>query len=326
MEPTLTPVAPTPVTDHTRNAPDLTVVILTFNEAHHIERSIASVATIARDVLVIDSFSTDDTVERASRAGARVLQNRFVNQARQFQWGLEHGDIATAWIMRLDADEVIEPDLAAELARRLPDMPADVAGINFDRKHIFMGRWIRHGGRYPLRLLRVFRTNQGRVEDRWMDEHIVVWGGGTVTLKGGFADINLNDLTFFTDKHNKYATREAIEQLSQRYGLFPRDDARAADAVAGQAGTKRWLKEALYNKLPFWVGPTGYFLYRYIGQLGFLDGRPGLIYHFLQGFWYRFLVGAKVVELEEAMRDCTTNAARIARLKSLTGLSLGAPS
>ncbi|GGE83976.1 glycosyltransferase family 2 protein [Sphingomonas prati] len=326
MEPTLTPVAPNPVADRDRATPDLTVVILTFNEAHHIERSIASVATIARDVLVIDSFSTDDTVERARRAGARVLQNRFVNQARQFQWGLEHGDIASAWIMRLDADEVIEPDLAAELARRLPDMPADVAGMNFDRKHIFMGRWIRHGGRYPLRLLRVFRTNQGRVEDRWMDEHVVVWGGKTVTLKGGFADINLNDLTFFTDKHNKYATREAIEQLSQRYGLFARDDAHAADAVAGQAGTKRWLKEALYNKLPFWVGPTGYFLYRYIGQLGFLDGRPGLIYHFLQGFWYRFLVGAKVVELEEAMRDCTTNAARIARLKSLTGLSLGAPS
>lgn len=306
-------------------AADLTVLILTFDEARHIERAIASVAGIARQVVVVDSFSTDDTVERARNAGALVFQNKFVNQSKQFQWGLDHAGIATGWVMRLDADEVIEPDLAAKLARELPTLPADVAGINFDRKHIFMGRWIRHGGRYPLRMVRVWRTGQGRVEDRWMDEHIVVWGGRTVTFEGGFADINLNDLTFFTDKHNKYATREAIEQLSQRYGLFARDEAFSSEAVSRQAGMKRSIKEGVYNKLPFWVGPTGYFLFRYFLQLGFLDGRPGLIYHFLQGFWYRFLVGAKVVELEQEIADCSSNEARVARLTQLTGLSLEAP-
>ncbi len=306
-------------------ATDLTVLILTFNEARHIERSIASVAGIARQVVVVDSFSTDDTVERARKAGALVYQNKFINYSKQFQWGLDHGGITTEWVMRLDADEVIEPDLAAKLGRELPTLPADVAGINFDRKHIFMDRWIKHGGRFPLRLLRVWRMKQGRIEDRWMDEHIVVWGGRTVTFEGGFSDINLNDLTFFTEKHNKYATREAIDQLSQRYGLFARDEAFSSEAVSRQAGIKRWIKEDVYNKMPFWVGPTGYFLYRYFLQLGFLDGRPGLIYHFLQGFWYRFLVGAKVVELEQGIADCTSNEARIARLTQLTGLSLGAP-
>lgn len=301
---------------------DLTVLILTFNEAQHIERSIASVRAFAREIVVVDSYSSDDTVARAENAGARVLQNRFINYSKQFQWGLDNGQIVTEWVMRLDADEVIEADLGDRIVRDLPDMPADVAGINLDRKHIFMGRWIRHGGRFPLRLLRIWRTRQGRIEDRWMDEHIVVWGGRTITLKGGFADINLNDLTFFTDKHNKYATREAIDQLSQRYGLFERDAAFSAESVSWQAGIKRWIKERLYNRLPFWAGPLAYFLYRYTIQLGFLDGRPGLIYHFLQGFWYRFLVGAKTLELDREIADCTSNAARVARLRVLTGLAL----
>ncbi len=298
----------------------LTVVILTFNEARHIERSIASVVGFAFEVVVIDSFSTDETVEIARRHGARVLQNRFVNQSQQFQWGVDNSNIKTDWTMRLDADEVIEADLAAELVHTVPRLPQNIVGINFDRKHIFMGRWIRHGGRFPLRLLRVWRTNQGRVEDRWMDEHIVVWGGETVTLKGGFADINMNDLTFFTDKHNRYATREAIEQLNQRYSFFARDG--ALNTVAYQAGLKRIFKESLYNKLPFWVGPTMYFLYRYIIQLGFLDGPPGMIYHFLQGFWYRFLVGAKVVELEASIRFCRTNEERLSQLGKVTGLTM----
>lgn len=301
---------------------DLAVLILTFNEANHIERAVASVRGIARDILVVDSSSTDDTVAKAEAAGARVLSNPFVNYSKQFQWGLDHGAIDATWIMRLDADELIEDDLREEIRRTIPTMPTEIVGVNFDRKHIFMGRWVRHGGRFPLRLLRLWRRGQGRIEDRWMDEHIVVWGGRTVTLKGGFADANENDLSFFTDKHNKYATREAIDVLSQRYGLFPRDRGFSPRAVSRQAGVKRWIKEKVYNRLPFWVGPFGYFLYRYIIQLGFLDGRAGLVYHFLQGFWYRFLVGAKVYELERAIADCVTNEARRIRLASLTGLRL----
>jgi glycosyltransferase involved in cell wall biosynthesis len=297
-------------------------VILTYNEARHIDRAIDSVRRIAREIVVVDSFSSDDTVQRAAQAGARVLQNPFINQSQQFQWGLDNAGIASEWVMRLDADEVIEADLAAELAGSLPGLPRDVVGINLDRKHVFMGRWIRHGGRYPLKLLRVWRNGQGRIEARWMDEHIAVWGGRTITLAGGFADINLNDLTSFTDKHNKYATREAIDVLVRRFGLFPEDRAFSGDATSRQAGVKRRVKEGFYNKLPLWAGPLGYFLFRYVLQLGFLDGRPGLIYHVLQGFWYRFLVAAKVAELEGELSDCRSNPERIAKLTRLTGLDL----
>ena len=302
---------------------DLTALVLTFNEARHIERAIASVRGIAREIVVIDSGSTDDTVARAEAAGARVLRHRFVNYSRQFQWGLDHGGIATGWIMRLDADEIVEPDLAARLAEMLPAMSGDVAGVNFDRKHVFMGRWIRHGGRYPLRLLRLWRAGQGRIEDRWMDEHMVVTGGRTITLAGGFADVCLHDLTFFTDKHNGYATREAIDILNRRHDLFARDEALSSRTASRQAGMKRAIKERIYNRLPFWVGPTGYFLYRYVIQLGFLDGREGLIYHVLQGFWYRFLVNAKLIELERGLAGCATREARLARLSELTGHRLG---
>jgi glycosyltransferase involved in cell wall biosynthesis len=303
---------------------DLAVLILTFNEEIHIERSIASVQSFARDILVVDSFSTDNTVSLARAAGARVLTNKFVSHSKQFQWGLDEGGITAKWILRLDADEIIEADLADEIRSALPELPADVIGVNFNRKHFFMGRWVRHGGRYPLKLLRLWRRGNGRVEDRWMDEHIVIWGGRTITFEGGFADANMNDLTFFTDKHNKYATREAVDVLIQKYNLSPRDDAFSSGVVSRQAGRKRAIKERLYNRMPFWLGPLGYFLYRYIIQLGFLDGKSGLIYHFLQGFWYRFLVGAKVEEYEAAMAVCLTNDERRAKLARLTGLQITA--
>ena len=147
----------------------LSVLILTYNEARHIERAIASVAAIASEVVVVDSGSTDATVELATRAGARVLHHPFITQARSFQWGLDHGALAGEWVMRLDADEVIEPDLAREIAERLPGLPPGVTGVVLKRQHVFMGRAIRHGGRYPLNLLRIWRAGLGRIEDRWMD-------------------------------------------------------------------------------------------------------------------------------------------------------------
>ena len=127
----------------------LTVVILTYNEAKHIARALRSVAALDARVLVVDSFSADDTVEIARAEGALVVQNAFVNQAQQMQWALLNMPVATSWVMRLDADEVLTPELIDEISRRLPTMPADVTGINLKRRHIFLGRWIRHGGRYP---------------------------------------------------------------------------------------------------------------------------------------------------------------------------------
>lgn len=304
----------------------ITAIILTYNESIHLERAIRSIQAFTDQICVVDSGSTDGTADIAKQLGAEVHTHAFVNQARQFQWALDHLEIRGDWVLRLDADEIIEPDLAREIADKLPQLPADVVGVNLKRKHIFMDRWVRHGGRYPLVMLRLWRHGHGRIEDRWMDEHMVVRGGRTVTFNGGFADHNLNDLSYFTDKHNKYATREAIEVLNQRLGLFARDEALNARSASFQASFKRGVKERLYNRIPFTVSATLYFLWRYVFQLGFLDGRSGLVYHFLQGFWYRFLVGAKVMELERAVAHLDGKADICAELSRLTGHKLVAQS
>jgi glycosyltransferase involved in cell wall biosynthesis len=300
----------------------LAVVILTHNEEIHLARALRSIEACADEVFVIDSFSSDRTVEIARVHRAIVLQNRFINQARQFQWALDNAPITADWVMRLDADEVISLDLATKIPGKLVSLPADVVGINLKRRHIFLGRWIRHGGRYPLVMLRIWRRGNGRIEDRWMDEHMIVWGGRTVTLDGGFSDHNLNNLGFFTDKHNNYATREAIEVLNRRLHLFRRETTLSHDNSSRQASIKRFLKEAVYNRVPFQISATAYFAYRYFFQFGFLDGSEGLIYHFLQAFWYRFLVGAKVLELRRAIAHLSDRDQIRSELTRLTGLKI----
>lgn len=301
---------------------DLAVVMLTYNEEKHIARALQSVAGIAREVFVIDSSSTDRTAELARSHGATVLEKEFTNYAKLFQWALDNAPITASWIMRLDADEVIEPDLAAKIRADLPTLGDDVVGINLKRKHIFLDRWIRHGGRYPLVLLRIWRRGHGRIEDRWADEHMIVWGGRTITFEGGFADHNLNDLTYFTNKHNRYATREAIDVIAYRRNLLTRDTALAAQEGSAQAAVKRFVKEKIYNRIPYQISAPAYFLYRLIFQLGFLDGKEGLVYHGLQGLWYRFLVGAKIDELERAIAHLDDPVAMRVELRRLTGLAI----
>jgi glycosyltransferase involved in cell wall biosynthesis len=284
---------------------NVAVVILTYNETLHLSRALDCVAGFAREIFVVDSFSTDETVDLAKSHGAQVLQHTFQNQAKQFEWALENAPITAAWVMRLDADEVIEADLAAEIVARLDELPPDVTGVNLKRKTIFQGRFIRHGGRYPLVLLRIWRRGKAHVEDRWMDEHIYLTEGRSVTFAGGFADHNLQDLTFFTDKHNKYSSREALDALNKRIHLFEQPHALTTESTARQAKVKRFFKESFYNKLPPELSAVAYFFYRYIVRLGFLDGREGFVYHVLQGFWYRFLSGAKLRELEEAARNAS---------------------
>ncbi|WP_286177530.1 glycosyltransferase family 2 protein [Rhodopirellula sp. JC639] len=307
------------------NNKNIAVVILTKDEAIHLRRALESIRAVAIQVFVIDSFSTDDTVKIAEDAGAVVLQNKFVNQAKQFQWAMDHAPITAEWVLRLDADEIIETDLQEEILRRLPTLPPEVVGVNFKRKHIFMGRWVRFGGRYPLIMTRLFRRGCGRVEDRWMDEHIVVSGGRTITFEGGFADHNLNDLTYFIEKHNRYATREAVQVLGERLGLLGNQTAVTRENASFQASAKRLLKNRIYNRIPFTISSLGYFLYRYVLQLGFLDGRSGLVYHFLQGYWYRFLVGAKLMELEMSVAPLQDRDEILNTLSDLTGLHLGEP-
>jgi len=278
---------------------DLTVVILTYNEAIHIERCIGSVKRVATEVLVVDSCSTDGTRGIATRLGARVLQHGWVNYATQLNWALDHGDVRTEWVMRIDADEFLDEQLVDGLRRALTASDDDIGGFEVNRQIRFMGREIRHGGMAPMWVTRCWRNGWARCEARWMDEHIVLSRGRGARLPGSVVDENMNSLTWWTQKHNQYASREAVDLLDRKYGLGVTEEVRRG--LNRQAWVKRWLKTQLYFRLPLGVRPWLYFFYRVVLRLGILDGSQGMMFHTLQGLWYRLLVDSKVAEVEYVM-------------------------
>lgn len=279
----------------------LVAIILTFNESRHLARCISSLEKLATEIIVADCFSTDGTLEIARACGAKVIQNHWVNYANQFNWALGQLDEDTDWVIRIDADEVITPDLKIEIQEQMPLLGSEVVGVYCNRRMAFQGRLIRHGGVFPVRVLRIFRFGHGQCEKRWMDEHIKV-AGRTVNLQGEIIDDNLQSLTWWTEKHNGYASREVIDLLNLEYGFFPHETI-ASLRGGHQAGVKRWLKERGYARLPGGFRAFAYFFYRYVVRLGFLDGRSGTAFHFLQGFWYRYLVDAKLVEVKRYMKE-----------------------
>ncbi len=276
---------------------DLTVVILTYNEEIHLRRVIESVRPIAKEVIVVDSFSTDQTITIANEMGVRVLQNRFINQALQFQWALDHCNIQTAWTMRMDADEYLTTKLQREITQRLPVLEESITGVELKRQVHFMGQWIRYGGYYPIKLLRIWRTGLAAIEQRQMDEHTYLLKGNAITFEYDFVDDNQNNLTWWTNKHNSYATREAIDILLNARKVHKKKNPVEHIERSSQAGIKRWYKQNFYLRLPLFIRAFLYFQYRYWIRLGILDGRKGLVWHFLQGFWYRFLVDAKILQI-----------------------------
>ena len=298
---------------------NVTAVILTFNEEQHLARCIASVQAVATDVVVVDCYSTDATLDIARAHGARVLQHAWVNHATQFNWALAQLGADTEWVLRIDADEVLTPALIEEIRTRLPGIGPEIDGVYWGRRMTFQGRLIRHGGVFPVRVLRLFRHGRGQCENRWMDEHIKV-AGPTADFAGEMIDDNLNSLTWWTDKHNRYASREAVDLLNLEYRFMPHDTV-ASLRGGKQAGVKRWLKERVYARLPGGFRAFAYFFYRYVLRLGFLDGQAGTAFHFLQGFWYRYLVDAKVVEVKRYMREHRVGV--VEAIERVLGVQLG---
>lgn len=279
--------------------PTIAAIILTKNEAKHIERCINSLKGVCDDIVVVDSQSTDDTVDIAKRLGARVFVNPWKNYATQFNYGVYQCGITADWMWRIDADEFLEGNIGRAVRTALETCGDDVNGVYVRKRIDFMGRPLLHGGWYPTYHLKVFRRGHGDCENRWMDEHIRLFDGRAITVnEGNQVDANLNDLTWWTGKHNGYATREMADMLMMQYGL----DAKAQEVVPKFFGTeeqrKRWLK-IKYIKTPLFVRPFINFTLRYILKGGFLDGKEGFIWHILQGFWYRMLVDAKIFEVKK---------------------------
>jgi glycosyltransferase involved in cell wall biosynthesis len=272
--------------------PLIHAIILTLNEELHIRRCIESILPVVDTILVVDSGSTDNTCEIARSLGAQVKHNAWTNHATQLNFAIAVLENKGGWILRIDADEVLQADQSLFLQ----NVSDEVAGITIQRRIYFMGQRMRHGGIEPSYQLRLWRNGLGRCEQRWMDEHVVVQGQ---VLKSDMvvSDINLNSLHWWTTKHNDYASREAIEVLNRKHCFLDRRDNKQ-QILSFQAKLRRSLKEHVYLKLPSGLRAIFYFIYRYVLRLGFLDGRAGYYFHLLQGLWYRSLVDAKVIEIE----------------------------
>ena len=279
----------------------LAVLILTHNEEKNIGKCLESISPLTKNIFIVDSGSDDKTVDIARSYGAEVAIRKWTTYADQLNWGLDHFDFKMEWVMRMDADEEITKGLVEALVEFLQSPPVNVSGVYVRRQVYFMGRWIRHGGYYPTWLLRVFRNGVGRCEALWMDEHIVVSSGDTIKIYHDIIDYNNKDLTFWTDKHNKYANREVLDVIGKREGSKS-GELLSASLTGAQASSRRWVKDNIYGHVPLFVRPFLYFIYRYFFRFGFLDGKEGLIFHFLQGFWYRFLVDAKLYEYQQQQR------------------------
>jgi len=273
---------------------DISVIILTFNEEIHIERCITNARRFAKEIFIVDSFSTDNTVEIATRMGAKVYQHPWENYSRQFCWGLQHLPIQTEWVWRMDADEYLTDELITELRETLPCLPKSINGLTAPCLRVFMGRHIKHGI-IPLILLRLFKPRYASIENKFMDEHIQLSEGNVGTLRNAFYDDNLNGLTWWTNKHNGYATREAIDLLLTEYDLMEQN----TDGSTGAHTSAVRRKKLKYIRLPLFWRSFAFFVYRYFFRLGFLDGKEGFLWHFLQGFWYRTLADAKVYETKK---------------------------
>lgn len=275
---------------------DVSVIILTYNEEKHIDRCLRSLLPFTDKIFIVDSFSTDRTVEMAQSLGAVVVQNPWVNYATQFNYGIANNPFQTTWVMRMDADEYVLPELAAEINQRMATLPPDVGGVYVKRRVFFLNRWMRYGGFYPIWLLRLWRHGTGFCEQVWHDEHIKLTTGQTIRFDHDLVDHNLNNLTWWTQKHNHYTILEAINLLNYRY-QFDQAEKVKPQLFGTQEQRVRYLKER-YAAMPLFTRPILYFLYRYFLRLGFLDGRPGFVWCFLQGLWYRFLVDAKLLEIQ----------------------------
>ena len=283
----------------TAGRPPITAVVLTFNEELNLPACLESIRGWVGRIVVIDSGSTDRTVEVARECGADVLCHPFETHSAQWRWAIEQLPGPSGWVLGLDADQRVTPELAAEIAQTLMDSRTSdaVAGFYIRRRQMFRGRWIRHGGYYPKYLLKLFRRDRVHFDDRDLVDHHFYVRGPTLLLRHDLIEANLKEenLEFWIGKHCRYARLMALEEHVRRNDR----SAPVQPRLLGDPDQRSlWLKN-VWTRMPLFVRPWLYFFYRYVVRLGFLDGREGLVFHFVQGCWFRFMVDVYLHELRQ---------------------------
>ncbi len=286
----------------------LSVVVVTRNEEKNIERCLTSVHGFADQVFVVDSESTDRTREIARPYADDVVElpydhTRIIPWI--FQWALDHLPLRNEWVLILEADQALPEALKEEIAALLAPGRIDAieeSGFYIRRRQIFRGRPLRFGGYGSKYLLKLFRRSCSELDPVEQDTRVYV-RGQVGRLRQPLEEWNLKEdaILFYLEKHLRYADAFAHEELLRRQTNLP---FKLTPRFFGTADERTlWLKTRYY-RMPLFVRPCLYFLYRYFFLLGILDGGTGFLFHFLQAFWFRLVVDVRLAELlRESRRE-----------------------
>lgn len=277
--------------------PDYSFVILTYNEEEHIPRLLESIKGLNAKTFVLDSGSTDRTLAICESYGAETALHPFENHPKQWHAALNAFEFSSPWLICLDADQIVTPELFSQLQGFRDSDYKAIDGIYFNRKNYFKGHWLRYGGYYPKYLLKMIRAGKGISDLNENMDHRFVVPGKTITWETGHIieeNLKENNISFWISKHNRYSDLLAQEEIERMTSL--RSQTVKTDFWGNPDERTAWLK-SLWWKLPRFFRPFLYFTYRMIFQLGILDGKTGILFHFLQGFWFRIIVDVKINEI-----------------------------
>ena len=277
---------------------DMTVIILAKNEDKNIEKCIRSVYGAVKRIVLVDSYSTDKTVEIAKKFKCDVYKHEFKHYGAQFQYALDNCKIKTKWVFRLDADEEVSPEKLKEIKEKCNENDkTDVNGFIFRLRNSFLGKEMKHGFLPVLEKLCIFKYGKAYMEDRYLGEQLILIDGKSVRLKEISHHHDNKDLDFWIRKMNWYAQREVKDYYIQR------DKAQELAALDVSTKIRRFIKYHVYYKFPSKLRVKLMYYYYHFVKLGFLDGREGYYRDFFMIYWYRMLVDAKILEVQKMSRQ-----------------------
>ena len=276
-----------------RTAPPVSVMIFTLNEATHLP-SCLQAAGWCDDVIIVDSFSTDGTEAIARSHGARFFQHAFTGFGSQRNWALANTAPKHEWILILDADERITPELADEMRRVLTAPPESVGAFRVKRRFHMWGRWLRYSSLYPTWVVRLIHRDRVRYVDRGHAETQEV-RGEIRELEHDLIDENLKGIDEWFARQNRYSTKEAEHELREEARPWHWKDLVATDPLVRRDSLKR-----LAWRLP--LRPVAYFLYSYLVRQGFRDGADGLRFCTMKAIYQAMIVTKKYDITREAAR------------------------
>ena len=276
-------------------------MILTLNEEANLPQCLASVCDWAREIFVVDAGSSDRTREIVEKSGAVIVEHPFETHSGQWRWALDNLPIHTDWVLALDADQRVTPELAREISELNWQGLDGVDGFYIRRRQWFRGRWIKHGGYYPKYLLKMFRKEAVVTDPMDLVDHHFYVAGAVRKLRHDLDEANQkeDDISFWTEKHNRYATLLAREELEWRRGA---QRTAIEPSIVGTPDQRSLALKRVWRRMPLYLRPFLYFFYRYFLRLGVLDGKQGAIFHFLQAFWFRLMVDIKLDEMISPVR------------------------